>query len=80
MELPVCDIADYDTFEILVDGAPVFYTDGDDSRCNMTGYQERSVNIAAYANGASHTIMFRGTTDSVDVTNVFVDNVVLVCN
>jgi hypothetical protein len=80
MELPVCDIAAYDTFEILVDNAQVFYTDGDDSRCNMIGYQQRSVNIAAYANGAAHTIMFRGTNDSLDISNYFVDDVALVCN
>ena len=41
MELPVCEVGTYDWFEIQLDGLPVYYTDGNDPRCNMAGYEQR---------------------------------------
>ena len=80
MELPVCETGLMDWFEITIDGNQVYYTDGNDPRCNLVGYQVRNVNIAAYADGGVHTIRFRGTDDISNITNFFVDSIQLVCD
>ena len=80
MELPVCETGSWDWFEITIDGNQVYYTDGNDPQCNSVGYQERNINIAAYADGGVHTIRFRGTNDSSNNTNFFVDSIQLVCD
>jgi hypothetical protein len=80
IELPACETGSWDWFEITIDGNQVYFMDGNDPQCNSVGYQVRNVNIAAYADGGVHTIQFRGTNDSSNTTNFFVDNVQLVCD
>lgn len=80
MELPVCETGSGDWFEITIDGNQVYYTDSNDPQCNLVGYQVRNVNIAAYADGGVHTIRFRGTNDTSNITNFFVDSIQLVCD
>ncbi len=86
MAMPNCDVGftveDY--FGIRIDGTTVVYlTDTlSDPSCGSSVYQLRSVNLSAFADGGTHSIEI--ITDqyfddfiSTDVTNVFVDDVVL---
>jgi hypothetical protein len=82
-EAPACDdAASVDSFIVTIDGATVFSsTNTTEPRCNMLGYVQRSIDVTAYANGAAHTIDFRGTFSAggANVTNFFVDDVRLGC-
>ena len=80
MELPLCEAGSYDQFSIYIDGNQVYYTDGNDPRCNSVGYQARDVNIAAYADGNVHSILFQGLNDISNPTNFFVDSIKLICD
>ena len=83
MEMPNCDTGVVDFFGIRVDGTVVYQTDTlTDPACGQLGYQQRSVDLAAYANGGQHTVEFivdqlADWIQSVGVTNVFVDDVAL---
>jgi hypothetical protein len=82
LEIPSCDGFGFDTFEVRVDGTPLFATDDTDATCDSVGYVTKTLNLNAYANGAAHTIRFHADTDSIFVpTNFMVDDVELVaCN
>ena len=77
-EIPSCEDPFFasDSFQVRVDGNVVFQTSNSDPSCAVVGYQLKSVDISSYANGASHTVSFTGTTDDVfDPTNFMVDDV-----
>lgn len=76
-EAPVCANAT-DFMRLLIDGNQEFELLGNDPSCNSVGYVERTVDVSAYANGASHTVVFTSTTSGVPSgTNFFVDDVSL---
>jgi hypothetical protein len=82
LEIPACaSNGTAETFVVSIDGTPVFSTNNSDPACNTVGYQLKTVAIpAGFANGASHTLEFRGTFNATnsDYTNFFVDDVRLV--
>jgi hypothetical protein len=68
-----------DYFEVTIDGALLFSASNSDIGCGVVGYELIALDISAYADGGSHTIMFAGATDDyIDVTNFFFDNVQLI--
>jgi cysteine-rich repeat protein len=76
LEISFCDSpADY--LEVLVDGNREFHVDGSSSQCECLGYTTQSVDISAYADGASHNIEFHSEiyANNQDVSNFFVDAV-----
>jgi hypothetical protein len=75
---PSCDDVGADTFSVHVDGAVVqSSTNFTTLECDAVGYVQRSVDLGAYADGASHTVEFRGvfTSSGLGVTSFFVDDV-----
>ncbi|HTM19770.1 MAG TPA: hypothetical protein VL172_04660, partial [Kofleriaceae bacterium] len=83
LEIPACASAGAaETFAVRIDGTVIYSTSNSDPACNTVGYQLKSIPVpAAFANGASHTLEFRGTFNADDtgaVTNFFVDDVRLV--
>lgn len=67
-----------DTLTIAVDGNPVFQVTGDDAAA-YSAYTLVSADISAFADGMIHTIRFEGQTQGNEITNFFVDDVVLLC-
>jgi hypothetical protein len=70
-----------ESFVISIDGTPIFSTSNSDPACGTVGYQLKTVAVPAqFANGATHTLEFRGTfnADQPTSTNFFVDDVRLV--
>jgi len=74
LEASACDSA-LDYLEVLVDGNPEFLIDGSSSLCGGLGYTTQSVDISAYADGASHDIEFHSESfaNNSDLSNFFVD-------
>ena len=74
LEAGECDSAS-DYLEVLVDGDQEFLINGSSSLCGNPGYTTQSVDISAYADGASHTVEFHSESFAVnqDVSNFFVD-------
>jgi hypothetical protein len=70
----------YDVLTISIDGTPVFQTDNQDPNAGSASYYLKTVDVTAYADGAQHNLEIKGTTDSTDHTNFFIDGVELVCN
>ncbi len=89
IEIPSCDTAIFDYFIVAVDQTNIYQTDSgaENAAGNcVAGYQLRSLNLDAFADGAPHAIMFYvdqlhdGLLSS-GVTNYFVDDVALTaCN
>jgi len=77
LEIPTCDTAGTDTFTVWMDGAIVFSTTNADPACGVIGYVKKSIDVTAFANGASHTLEFRGVFSAFGlvVTSVMVDDV-----
>jgi len=74
LEVSACDsVSDY--LEVLVDGKREFFIDGLSPLCGLIGYTTQTVDISAYADGASHDIEFHAETFAVnlDLSNFFVD-------
>ena len=73
-EVSACDSAS-DYLEVLVDGNQEFLIDGSSPLCGGLGYTSQSVNISAYADGASHDIEFHSESfaNNSDLSNFFVD-------
>jgi len=63
--------ANFVTFSI--DGTELFRRDGTSAECGGTTYTQASINIAAFANGAAHTLAFNSTTTGSG--NFFIDDV-----
>jgi hypothetical protein len=78
LEQITCD-STLDYLEILIDGNPVFLTDGSSSLCGQAGYTLQSVDISPFANGYSHKLVFHSETFALGgtPTNFFVDDVSL---
>jgi len=78
LEASECDSTS-DYLEVLVDGNQEFLINGSSSLCGNIGYTTQSVDISAYADGASHNIEFHSESfaDNLDVSNFFVDAVSL---
>ena len=77
LEAPVCANTT-DFLELRIDGNTVWTVNGTSPLCNTVGYTQQSVNIAAYANGAAHSIQFFSTiSGSPSGSNFFVDDVSL---
>ena len=74
LEVSACDSGS-DYLEVLIDGNQEFFIDGLSPLCGLIGYTTQSVDISAYADGASHNIEFHAETFAVnsDVSNFFVD-------
>ncbi len=53
-----------DFLRVTIDGTEVFRRDSTYAGCGETAYVANSVNIAAFANGASHVLRFESTTGS----------------
>jgi hypothetical protein len=79
LEVPSCDSAS-DYMEARVDGNPVFTVNGGDPSCGMVGYQKITVDVSAYADGASHTLTFASEifANNGGGSNFFLDDVDLV--
>lgn len=76
LEQIICD-GPTDFVEVTIDGTQVFLSDGTSALCGVLGYSTQTVDLSAYADGASHTIAFNSTTFSANggVSNFFVDDV-----
>ena len=76
LETPVCANGASDFMRVLVDGNELFRVDSTDGLCNTVGYRQVSVDISAFANGASHTVAFDSSTIGAgNPSNFFVDDV-----
>ncbi len=78
LEIPVCDSI-LDTFEVTMDNTIIYAATGGDAACGNVGYQLKTINVSAYADGGQHTLMFRGDTSALflSATNFMVDDVSL---
>lgn len=78
LEIPICDSI-LDTFEVTMDNTVIYATNGGDIACGNVGYQLKTINVSAYADGGQHTLMFRGDTAALflSATNFMVDDVSL---
>jgi len=76
LEIPVCDSA-VDYFEVLIDGSRELLIDGSDGRCGTIGYAIQTMDIRAFADGASHDLEFHSETFSENggISSFFIDNV-----
>lgn len=77
LEIPSCGTPTSDLFEVTLDDVVVFTTNATDPACDVVGYAQKIVDVSAYADGGSHVLSFRSETNSVEVTNFFVDDVTL---
>lgn len=78
LEQPVCDSSS-DYMRVQIDGVEVFRTRGDSYLCGQTGYRQQTIDLSAFANGASRALRFQSETYASNggVTNFFVDDIVL---
>ena len=67
-----------DFVEVLIDGNQEFIATGDDAALYPV-YTEVLVDVSAYADDAVHTLRIAGVTTGAELTNMFVDDVSLVC-
>ena len=77
LRMPQCSGSASDALALTVDGHEVWRVDASNATlCNASGYTQQAVNIAAYADGASHTLEFVGVqTGQGGISTFFVDNV-----
>jgi hypothetical protein len=65
-------------FTASIDGTVLFTATNGDAGCGVVGYELKTFDVSAIANGASHTLSFAGSTDDFDfATNFFLDDVQL---
>jgi hypothetical protein len=69
------DVADY--LEVTLDGNQLWQTTGAAAECGTTTYRQISLDITAYADGASHALEFHSETQGTDTTNFSLDDVVI---
>lgn len=75
---PSCSGDSNDFVEVTIDGSQVWTANGADSACNIPDpYNQISVDITAYADGAAHTLQFHSITygGGTATTNFFIDDV-----
>lgn len=75
LEVPVCDGASTDFVRGEIDGTVVFEHTCADGL--IAPYERQSVDVSAFADGASHTLNFNSSVDGSATTNFFVDDVSL---
>jgi uncharacterized repeat protein (TIGR01451 family) len=80
VEFPVCSpngTADF--VRLQIDGTEVWREDATSARCNTVGYQQVTVDVSAYDDGAAHTVSFNSTTavSAGNASNFFIDDVSL---
>ncbi len=79
-DLPSCEstFTASDVFTASIDGTVLFTATNGDAGCGVVGYELKTFDVSAFANGASHTLSFAGSTDDFDfATNFFLDDVQL---
>jgi hypothetical protein len=62
LEVPGCDGGGSDSFVVTIDSTTVFATNDLDPYCNTRGYRLVSVNVSAFANGATHVLRIKSDT------------------
>lgn len=67
-----------DTLTITIDGNPVFQATGDDAAA-YSAYTFVSADVSEFADGMNHAIRIEGQTQGDEITNFFVDDVLLLC-
>jgi cysteine-rich repeat protein len=74
LEVSACDSGS-DYLEVLIDGNQKFFIDGFSPLCGVIGYTTQSVDISAFADGASHIVEFHSESfaNNLDVSNFFID-------
>ena len=80
-DMPSCESPAFasDSFTVRMDGNVLFSRTNSDPGCGAVGYELVTLDVSAYANGASHTLRFEGQTDDFfAATNFFVDDVRLI--
>lgn len=78
VETPVCNAANgaSDFATLSIDGNELWRIDATAASCGTVGYFQVSVDVSAYANGASHTLAFASQTiGNGAVSNFFIDDV-----
>lgn len=74
-EAPICANAT-DFVRATIDGVTVWEATGAHPQCDTVGYQQITVDISAFDDGAAHTVAFNSTISGVpDGTNFFIDDV-----
>lgn len=74
-EAPVCANTT-DFVRLQIDGTTVWEATGAHPRCNIVGYQQITVDISAFDDGAAHTVAFVSTiSGNPSGTNFFIDDV-----
>ena len=77
-EQMVCSTAGTaDYLEVLVDGTQVWLTTAADPACGVLGYRPITVDLGAFADGGTHTLVFRSVSTGAGSSNFFVDDVTL---
>ena len=80
-EAPVCSAGGgaNDFVRLLVGGTEVWRRDATSPGCNTVGYTNQSVNVSAFATGASQVVRFESTITGAggQGSNFFIDNVTL---
>ncbi len=80
LDIPSCESTGIaiDTFTVTIDGTAIYQTTNADAGCAQIGYQQLSLDVTPWANGASHIIQLQAVTDDfVTATNFMVDTVEL---
>ncbi len=79
LAIPACDTATIDTFDVRIDGNVEWATSNADIACNTSTYANEIVDVSEYADGAAHTVEFRGEfpVERTGQTNFFLDDVTL---
>lgn len=76
-EFPVCEQVNgaSDFVRLTIDGTEVWRADATSARCDTLGYQQETVALGAFADGAAHVVRFESTTVGGAPTNFFVDDI-----
>jgi hypothetical protein len=81
LEIPKCSGSALDTFVTKVDDATVFAANGTDAACGSAIYQEKTIDLSAHDDGATHTLAFVGDFQSLLGGTAFsLDDVSLIVN
>jgi hypothetical protein len=68
-----------DNVEVLIDDTQIFVATGEDGEM-YDGYTQVTLDITAFADGGVHTLVIQSSTEGDEITNIFVDDVTLLCN
>jgi PKD repeat protein/subtilisin-like proprotein convertase family protein len=79
LEVPVTCDSPADFLKLAIGTDTIFAVDGSSSLCGIVGYTLQSIPLSQYADGITRTLNFFSRTYAINnnVTNFFVDNVVL---